>query len=99
MKAKEYAQALKEGNYDLESVDKVVKGLLDEIVSLSKVRSVGSKSGLEGVVKELRQKWVAIANRSEGHLNKDGFDQFLIGKKLLNLDCSININLFKERIQ
>ena len=98
MKAKEYVQVLKEGNYDIGFVDKVVKSLLDEIVSLSKARKVGSNSGLDGVVREIRQKWVAISNRSDGHLNKDGFDKYLISKKLLNMDCSLNVNLFKEKI-
>jgi hypothetical protein len=98
MKAKEYAQILKDGNYGVEFIDKIVKGLLDEIVSLSKARKVGSKSGLDGVVREIRQKWVAVSNRSDGHLNKDGFDKYLISKKFLNMDCSINENLFKEKI-
>jgi len=99
MKAKEYALILKEENYSIESVDKIVKGLLDEIISLSKARSVGTLSGLNGVVQEIRQKWVAVSNRSEGCLKKDGFDKYLIKQKLLNMDCSVNENLFKEKIK
>jgi len=97
MKAKEYAQILKDKNYDNESLDSVIKGLLDEIVSISKARGVKTLSGLNGVVQEIRQKWVAIYNRSDGHLNKNGLDDYLISKRFLNLDCSINVNLFREK--
>jgi len=99
MKAKEYAKELKDSNYDLDSVDKVIKGLLGEIMSLSRVRKVGTLSGLNGVVQEIRQKWVAISNRSEGHLSKEGFDKYLIDRKLLNMDCSLNNNMLLERAQ
>ncbi len=99
MKAKEYAKDLKDNNYDFDSVDKAIKGLLGEINSLAKMRSVGTLAGFGRVVIEIRQKWVAVSKRSEGHLNKDGFDKYLISRKLLNQDCSFNTELFNHEIK
>lgn len=96
MKAKEYVKVLEEGDYDFDSVSKTIKGLLNEIASLSKARNVSTLSGVNGVVQEIRQKWVAIYNRSNGHLKKDGFDKFLIKHKLLNVDCTVNANLVES---
>lgn len=92
MKAKEYAKIVIEGNYGIESVDKVINGLLGEITSLCKARNVGTTSGLNGVVQEIRQKWRAISRRAEG-LNNDGFDKLLIKNGLLNKDLTINTNI------
>ena len=96
MKAKEYAKNLKDSDYNSDAVNKMVKDLLDEVTVLAKSRNVSTISGLNGVVQEIRQKWVAISNRSEGHLKKESFDQFLISRKLLNEDCSLNANLIRE---
>ena len=92
LKAKEYAKIAIEGNYDVHSVSKVVNGLLGEIVTISKGRNVGTTSGLNGVVQEIRQKWKAVCRKAEG-LNADGFDLFLIKHGLLNRDLTINTDL------
>lgn len=89
MKAKEYAEIAKAGNYDFESVSKVVQGLLSEISSIAKGRNVSTITGMNGVVQEIRKKWTAICRRTEG-LNEDGFDKFLMEKGLIDKDCNLN---------
>ena len=96
MKAKEYAEIVKEGNYDLASVSKVLLGLMGEISSIAKARNVGSITGMNGVVQEIRQKWVAICRRAEG-LNKEGFDKFLMGKGLIDKDYKVTGNLMERK--
>lgn len=92
MKAKEYAEIAIKEEYSIESVDRVIKGLLGEITVISKKRKVGSTAALNGVVQEIRQKWRAISRRAEG-LNIDGFDFFLIKHGLLNKDLTINTEI------
>ncbi len=92
MKAKEYAAILKEGDYDLESVSKVIQGLLGEISGIAKARNVSTIAGMNRVVQEIRQKWVAICRRSEG-LNENGFDMFLKEKGLINSDGVLDYDL------
>lgn len=89
MKAKEYAKIVIDGNYDLESVSKVVQGLLGEITTLSKMRNISTTTALNGVVQEIRQRWKAICRRADG-LDVNGFDAFLIKHSLLNKDLTIN---------
>ena len=89
MKAKEYAQILIDGNYDIDSVSKVVQGLLGEISSISKARNITSVSRMNAVVQEIRQKWKAIYRRTNG-LNEDGFDRFLKEKGFVDEDYKLN---------
>ena len=96
MKAKEYAEIVKEGNYDLASVSKVLLGLMGEISSIAKARNVGTITGMNGVVQEIRQKWLAICRRAEG-LNKDGFDRFLMEKGLVDKDYKVTRNLMERK--
>lgn len=96
MKAKEYAQILKGGNYDTDSVSKVIQGLLGEITSLFEARHIATISGLNGVVQEIRQKWRAVCRRAEG-LNIDGFDKFLKDKNIIDDKCNVTDILLREK--
>ena len=91
MKAKEYAKIAIDGNYDLDSVSEIVKGLMCEISGIARARNVGTLPGMNAVIQEIRQKWVAICRRAEG-LNKDGFDKFLVDKGLINKDHTLNVH-------
>ena len=96
MKAKEYAQILIDGNYDIDSVSKVVQGLLGEISSISKARNITSVSRMNAVVQEIRQKWKAIYKRTEG-ITEDGFDRFLKEKGLIDEDYKFNEVLLRKK--
>jgi hypothetical protein len=91
MKAKEYAKIATEGNYDIDSISKVLLGLMGEISTIAKARNVGAITGMNSIVQEIRQKWTAICRRTEG-LNEDGFDRFLMGKGLINRDGTLDYN-------
>ena len=97
MKAKEYAEIAKEGNYDLESVSKVVQGLLSEISRIAKGRNVSTIRGMNGVIQEIRKKWTAIYRRTEG-LNEDGFDRFLMEKGLIDKEGKLNAAVLQQKL-
>ena len=65
------------------AVERVIHGLVGEIKELMEKRKVQSNSGALGVVKELNEKWIAIANRLKKRkgmavLQEDGFKKILI---------------------
>jgi len=95
MKAQEYAQDVKDNSYSIESVNRVVQGLLGEITCIAKARNISKVSSMEAVIKEIRQKWVAICNRAEG-LNKDGFDKFLVKHGLLGEDLTLSMGILMK---
>ena len=78
-KAKEYAaeiNAVKGTKEEFEVIKMVMNSLIDEIKELQKQR--GSRDAvMEGILRELNQKWNAISRRTDELLVKDGFRDFL----------------------
>ena len=76
-KAKEYYEKLKNNNFSDAIIQEVVYEFVDEIEYLSEQRHITTTSGLKSIIKELNQKWNAIARMSNGILKKDGFINFI----------------------
>ncbi len=95
MKAKEYAQRVKDDSYSVESVKQLIQDLLGEITSIAKARNISKVSSMESVIRETRQKWIAVCNRAEG-LNKDGFDKFLVKHGLLGEDLTLSMGILMK---
>jgi hypothetical protein len=74
MKAKDYAEIYEKAVEKNKAIIQICNEFIRETKSLVKTRKVQTASGLNGVLREQRQKWIAFSRQTKGVLKEDGFE-------------------------
>lgn len=73
MKAKDYTEIFQKADDKFEAARQICNEFIMETKSLVKNRKVQTPSGLNGVLREQRQKWIAVA-RQTGAFKENGYE-------------------------
>jgi len=87
LKAKDYYEKYSDGLENnktyVESVRKMINEMLDEAVTLCKVRHAGSDSALYGVLKEMNQKYNAVCRMFNPPVIKENGFKLIVDSELI----------------